>query len=302
MSSATARQLARSLPAPVRETGRTLAHWMCQSTRAWRGLPTFLIVGAQRCGTTSLFKALIQHPQVHGPLLGKGVHFFDVAHHRGLDWYRGHFPLRRDNSDSVGTGAAAGARNIPPVHVGESSPYYLFHPLAAERIARDLPHVHVLVALRDPVERAYSAHTHEVARGFETASFATAIELEQQRLAGLDERLVANPQLRLHAHQHHAYLQRGQYIDQLERLSRHVPRERVHIVESERFFAAPEHSMAQVLDFLGLADHPTIGFARHNAQPRCTMDPELRVRLQHHFDPYDQRLANWLGRAPAWRE
>ena len=50
----------------------------------------------------------------------------------------------------------------------ESSPYYMFHPLAAERIARDLPGVKLIVLVRDPVERAYSQHAHELARGFET--------------------------------------------------------------------------------------------------------------------------------------
>ena len=66
----------------------------------------------------------------------------------------------------------------------ESSPYYLFHPLSAERIARDLPGVKVLVLVRDPVERAYSAHAHELARGYETEQFERALELEEERLRG----------------------------------------------------------------------------------------------------------------------
>ncbi|MDS1269803.1 sulfotransferase [Lipingzhangella sp. LS1_29] len=292
-----AHRIARSLPPGLKDTGRSLAHRLGQTTRSWRVLPTFLIVGAQRCGTTSLFKALTQHPQVRGPLLRKGVHYFDVAYDRGLDWYRGHFPLR------IGTRATLlDASDEPAVQVGESSPYYLFHPLAAERIARDLPQVRLLVALRDPVERAYSAHSHERARGFETEDFPEAIALEEQRLAGQEEQLVANPHLRLHSHQHHAYLHRGQYVEQLERLTRHVPRERIHIVESELLFREPDQTLAGVLEFLGLPPHPAARVTRNNAQPRCSMDPGLRAQLREYFAPHDERLAQWLGRPPAWRQ
>ena len=99
----------------------------------------------------------------------------------------------------------------------ESSPYYMFHPLAAGRIARDLPGVKLLVLVRDPVERAYSAHAHELARGFETEPFERALELEDERLGGEAERITADPAYLSHSQQHHAYVARGQYADQLER-------------------------------------------------------------------------------------
>src|SRR5216683_59343 len=62
---------------------------------AWaRMLPGFLIVGAQRCGTTSMYRTLSQHPAVLKAVLHKGVHYFDTDYEHGLAWYRGHFPLR----------------------------------------------------------------------------------------------------------------------------------------------------------------------------------------------------------------
>ena len=142
-------------------------------------LPGFLLVGGQRCGTTSLFEALAQHPSVRRPQGRKGIHYFDVSYHRGMAWYRGHFPLA--------------IRSAPKAITGESSPYYLFHPLAAERIARDLPEVKLVVALRDPVERAYSAHAHEFARDYETEPFERAIEMEAERLRGEAQRLSSDP-------------------------------------------------------------------------------------------------------------
>ncbi len=137
-----------------------------------RMTPEFLIIGGQRCGTTSMYRTLAQHPNVLKAVKHKGIHYFDTDYQRGMDWYRAHFPLRR-TADAVER--RTGVRPL----TFESSPYYMFHPLAAERIARDLPGVKVLVLLRDPVERAYSAHAHELARGFETEDFETALDLEE---------------------------------------------------------------------------------------------------------------------------
>ncbi|MFC3994835.1 sulfotransferase family protein [Nocardiopsis sediminis] len=280
----------RLLPRSLHPALRVLPDAVGQATRRGRALPTFLIAGGQRCGTTSLFKALVRHPQVAGPTLRKGVHYFDTGYPRGLDWYRAHFPL------------AATLRARGRVAVGESSPYYLFHPLAAERIARDLPGVRVIVLLRDPVERAYSAHAHELARGFETEPFGRALELEDERLAGAEELLRADPAARSHHHRHHAYLRRGHYADQLQRLEKHIGRDRLHVVESEEFFADPEPVFAGITDFLGIARADGIGVERHNARPRSSPMPEaLRERLRSHFADADRRLAEWWGRTPSWR-
>ncbi|RCV56025.1 sulfotransferase domain-containing protein [Marinitenerispora sediminis] len=291
MSDRSARPSAR-VRAAAQEAARRGADAFSQRTRGLRALPTFLIAGAQRCGTTSLFKALTQHPAVLGPVLRKGVHYFDVAHHRGLDWYRGHFPLRARTRPR---------RGRPRVQVGESSPYYLFHPLAAERIARELPGVRIIVALRDPVQRAYSAHEHERARGFETEPFEHALRLEEERLAGTEERLRTDPAALSHSHRHHGYLARGRYAEQLERLEKHLGRDRMLVVDSAEFFADPEPVFAEIEAFLGLPHRSGVRFERHNARPRADMDPALRARLEEYFAPHDERLAAWWGRTPSWR-
>ena len=232
---------------------RSASRTVGTATARWRMLPGFLIVGAQRCGTTSLFKALIQHPQVRRPFGLKGIHYFDVAYDRGLDWYRSHFPLAHPGHAGI---------------TGESSPYYMFHPLAPGRLARDLDSVRLVVALRDPVERAYSAHAHATARGFETEPFERAIELEPDRLAGAEEWLRSHPDGQNLAHRHQAYVTRGQYIGQLERLERLVGRDRIHVVDSAEFWAEPITSYRRLTSYLGLPDCPAVRFAQHNARPR----------------------------------
>jgi hypothetical protein len=177
----------------------------------------------------------------------------------------------------------------------------MFHPLAAQRIARDLPGIKLLVLVRDPVERAYSAHAHELGRGYETESFERALELEPARLEGEAERLVADPSYVSHSHQHHAYRTRGRYVEQIERLEQTFGRDRIHVVDSSAFWADPEPSFNAVLDFLGLPHDGNIVFDRHNARPRAPMPDSLRQELREHFLPYDQRLATWLGRQPSWQ-
>nr|WP_245929907.1 sulfotransferase [Allonocardiopsis opalescens] len=262
-----------------------------------RMLPGFLIVGAQRSGTTSLFKALVQHGNVIAPPLRKGVHYFDVGYHRTLGWYRSHFPLLR-------TAERVRRRTGAPALTGESSPYYLFHPLAAERIAATLPQARLLVAVRDPVQRAYSAHAHERARGFETEPFERALDLEPERLAGAQRPGAdpsALPAALAHAHRHHAYLARGRYAEQLERLEKAVGRDRILVVDSGDFFTDPRPVFAAVERFLGLPPANGVAFERHNARPRSPMPERLRARLDAYFAPHDERLAAWLGRTPSWR-
>ncbi|UBU12419.1 sulfotransferase family protein [Nonomuraea gerenzanensis] len=278
----------RSVLSLSRATGRF--------TSGARVLPSFLITGAQRCGTTSLYRALAQHPLLLKPVLHKGVHYFDVAYWRGPAWYQAHFPLR------VGA-ALLHHRYGTRAQAYESSPYYLFHPLAGERIAADLPGVKLIVLVRDPVARAVSAHAHELARGFETEShFEYAVELEAQRLAGAEERLRESPFALHHSHRHHAYLARGRYADQLDRLEPLIGRERILVLDSHRFFTEPESVYDRVLDFLGL---PHLGypvFERHNGRAAPRRVPQVLGRaLRDHFEAYDARLARWLGEEPSWR-
>ncbi len=159
---------------------RKAARWSAQAyarpTAGLRLLPDYLIIGAQRAGTTSLHRYLIQHPGVRTTLRTKGVHFFDTGYGRGMSWYASRFPTRL-------TAWYVARRHGVELRTGEASPYYLFHPHVPGRVAEHLPQVKLIALLRDPVGRAYSHYQHEVARGFETLSFEEAIEAEAARLA-----------------------------------------------------------------------------------------------------------------------
>jgi hypothetical protein len=224
----------------------------------------------------------------------KEVHYFDYKYQHRLAWYQCHFPLR------ARAALAARVTGAAPVAF-EASPYYMFHPLAPERIHRDLPGVKLLVMLRDPVARAYSAHVMRVGRGYETESFEQALELEDSRLAGEAERLVADPAYVSYNHRHYAYRARGQYAEQLENLERVFGRDRIHVIDSGDFFASPGPIYDQVLDFLGLPHigHPV--FERPSSRARPPMSEAVRTALEEHYRPHDERLAAWLGHEPSWR-
>jgi Sulfotransferase domain len=260
----------------------TLAYRADQAWRRltwpWRALPDFVILGAQRGGTTSLFRWLVSNPALSRPR-GKELHYFDLSYDRGLRWYRAQFPVRRHGRVT-----------------GESSPYMLFHPLVPGRAAHDLPpKTRYIVLLRDPATRAVSQYWHERRRHFETQTLARAIELEPERLAGQDEVVRAGGASR--HHQHHSYVARGEYAGQLRAWFDRIPRERFLIVESERLFTDPAVA-DQVASWLGLATSPR-PFPARNAAARTDRDEgeeaDVVAKLRRHFEPYNRDLFELLG-------
>jgi Sulfotransferase domain len=256
--------------------------------------PSFVLAGAQRCGTTSLFRALQQHPAVFTPVYHKGVNYFDQNYGRGPDWYRAHFPLR-----SV---AAMRTRGSGEEAVAfEASGYYMYHPHAPRRLGEDLPDVRAVVMLRDPVERAYSAYRHEFARGFETETFETALELEDERVQPEFERMLVDPAYQSFSHRHHSYRRRGEYAKQIQALMTHLQPDRLLVVDSHDFFAHPEQEFDRITAFLGLRPYVPARFDQWNARPGSQMSSQAQRFLTTALEPHDEALRELLGRRPSWR-
>src|SRR5207248_7599894 len=145
------RKLRRSLPRPLYHFGRSRYY----DVRALAGrnpgrgrlLPDFLIIGTAKSGTTTLHGWVSEHPFVV-PAVTKEVHFFDYEFYRGFDWYRSHFPLASAREEHV-------REHGRPFLTGEASPTYISHQWAPDRIAEALPDVKLIVAFRNPIDRAY---------------------------------------------------------------------------------------------------------------------------------------------------
>jgi hypothetical protein len=223
----------------------------------------------------------------------KGVHYYDTQYERGLTWYRSHFPLEVGDRHLV-------RPNVRPAICGEASPYYLFHPLAAERLAHDYPDVRVIVTLRDPVERAYSHFKERTHHGGETLSFEEALEAEPDRLLGEAERIVAGKGYVSAEHENHSYLAQGRYLDMLPRWFKFFPRDQIHVALSEEFYAEPDRHVNEVWKFLGLPPRRLQNRTRYNYLPARGMAPETRRRLRESLAEHDRDLADLLGRPLPW--
>jgi hypothetical protein len=278
----------------VRSRGTAIRGWHRVSNRA-RALPDFIVIGAQKSGTTSLYGYLAAHPLVVAADT-KEVHYFDVNYGRGVEWYRSNFPLRRRLERLA---SRLGRRAV----TGEASPYYLFHPHVPQRMHELLPHAKLMVLLRDPVERAISHHNHEVQDGFETLPFAEAIEAEERRLPRSPELLAGDEtSTAAFSHLHHSYLSRGRYAEQLEAWFERYPRDHFLIMDSSELFDDPQAAVARTLAFLELPPHELASYENVTSRAKPESAPELRRRLYAYFAPHNQRLYELLGTDFRWED
>jgi hypothetical protein len=253
-------------------------------------LPSWIVVGAQRSGTSSLYEYLVSHPSVRRAATEE-IHYFDNNYQRGMKWYQGHFAARWPGKLQQGGDATT----------GEATPYYMAHPLALGRVAHDLPEVKILVVLRNPVDRAYSHFQHERALGQEpVASFAEALDREPERLAGEAERMRAEPTYYSFAHQNFSYVMRGYYAQQMEQVLALFPRRNVMVLASERLARQTLEVYEEVLGFLGLSRYALRRFPKYSALRYPPLDAAVRARLQAVFAPENERLFRLIGADYGW--
>lgn len=273
-------------PVPVKR------HLFRELTHQLRVLPDFLVIGAQKAGTTSLFNYLIEHPGILATVR-KQMHYFDNRYSRGHDWYRSHFPLQLQRAYSE---QRLGYRCL----TGEATPYYIFHPHAPRRIAQLLPHVKLIVLLRNPVDRAYSHYNHELRKKAEQLTFEEALKQESARLAPEIERMMQDENYYSFAHQHYSYLARGVYVEQLKVWFKLFPKDRFLILKSEDFNRDISGTLNQIYRFLGLPELPPKDYPYHNRGNYSKMPSEVRLQLQDYFRPYNQQLYQLLDRDLGW--
>lgn len=242
--------------------------------------PDFIIIGSPRCGTTSLYKYLIAHPQIL-PAAEKEVQFFSQEFDRGLAWYLSHF--------------------MPPAPdriflTGEATPTYLNYPLAAERLYRSLPHTKLILILRNPVERAISHYQMLVRRGTEKRTLETAFQEELTLLSQASE-------ISLEAGDYWKdcpYLDKSLYIYSIQRWLNFFPREKLLILLSENFYTNPGATLKEVFQFLSLPDYQLNEYPRYNAGTYQPANQSFYRDLTDYFQPYNQKLASLLDQSLSW--
>ena len=288
----------------MRSIGRTTVRAAAMTTADLRPAPDLVVIGVKRGGTTSLFRDLERHPSMC-PLVPsarrlplrenqKGAHYFDSDMSKSDRWYRSHFP--------TSTTLWWRTRRTGAAFTAEASPYYLSHPLAAERAAAALPHAQFVVVLRDPVERTVSHWAEQTRNGVETLTLREALDAEQRRVGDSAERLADGSLGESHAHEQQSYASQSHYAASLDRWIAAVGRERLVIVFSEEYFAHPGPVIDTILDAAGIAPmahrHDS---EQRNAAPRPSiLEADIDAELTARFGPDVRELSERLGLAPPW--
>ena len=246
--------------------------------------PDFIVIGAMKSGTTTLYNCLIQHPDILSAMK-KEIHYFDRPHNfkKGIDWYNSQFPEKRQSFIT-----------------GEATPALLFFEDAPKKVKESFPNIKLIAILRDPVARAFS-HYKDVLHGtnqidapqknVEKESFEMALKLEETRIK-INTRT---------AHKF-SYFGRGKYSDQLKNWFKFFPKEQFHIIIFEEFIADPEKHLNEVFKFLGLPEHKILSYENQNPSrlPNLTMNPETASELKQLYSPYNKELSTLLGRELPW--
>ena len=265
--------------------------------------PGFLIVGAQKSGTTALSRYLCQHPSIKGSSK-KEINYFayEVVYRRGLDWYHGHFPLPR--------------RLRPHGVTFESSPSYLYYPPSAERIFAYAPGVKLIVLLRDPVERAFSAWN--MFRNFALESFRLAAgSCEEPERMALNELLCAETfptfdvaigdEMRLLELEESAlepsFVRCGLYHQQLLRYLKYFKREQILILDSRSLRDDTVQVLEQITRFLALPFHH---WSQEEQSPvligayEGEMSHQARACLTRFYNPHNEQLYELIDHDFRW--
>jgi hypothetical protein len=255
-------------------------------------MPHFILIGAQKAGTSSLFAYLKQHPQIVRPIF-KEPYYFDRKYHRGLNWYGCNFPARsviERLNDSRGR----------PHLTFEATATYVFDARVPQRIAADIETRKFIVLLRDPVDRAISAYWHACRMGREVRTLDEALKLDREWYEAEEAFEAGNGPPPKGAPPTPTYLRRGIYAEAISVWQRVFSKDSLLVLQSERMFADPADVMARVLAFLDLPHAEGIDFEPQNVGHYRNSD-DARETLRAFYRPHNQTLNRLCGTALDWQ-
>jgi hypothetical protein len=243
-----------------------------------RSIPNLFLVGAPKCGTSSLYRYLSQHPDVFMSPIKEPQHFaVDLRldpRHRIAD---------RDRYLALFAGAAG--RKV----VGEASVWHLFSKAAALGIREFSPQAKIIISLREPVSMMYSLHGQFLYSGNEDI-----VDFEQALLAEVERRQGRRVPSAAHYPGGLAYTEVVSYAEQVRRYFEVFGRDRVHVLLFDDLLADTETAFGRILEFLDLDPRVPIKFQVHNrADSKDLRNLRIRRELKRH--PW---VANWVARVP----
>ena len=257
-----------------------------------RILPDFIIIGESKCGTTSLYNYMIQHPAIK-PALTKEINFFNWSHGKPQNWYNAHFPTKFKKKFS---------KNVfkKPFLTGEATPLYLFNSQVPKRMFKIIPNVKIIIVLRNPIDRAYS-HYHDlgVRLGGEKRTFGDAIRSELKILE--EKNYVITDYDGNFTDRLYQYVVRGIYLDHLKIWMDVYPVKQFLILKTEELEKNPSEILDSVFKFLSIPDYDKINFEKkHNVSKYEPMNEQSRKMLKEFFKPHNENLYKFLKQDFEW--
>jgi len=259
-------------------------------TSPMRVLPDFIIIGAMKCGTTSLYYDICEHPCTLAAAYDE-IGFFDSNFHLGLNWYRSMFP-RKKQIENI-------RRKEGVAITGEDTPFYFWNPLAAKRIQELLPNIKLIIILRNPIDRAYSEYQDLFLRKSEPPPFETIIEKEMNVGTEYTD-LITEENVEEIFKQKTSLLSKGIYVNQLKIWTALFPKEQILILSTENLSCDPNAVLGSVFQYLNLPDYK-IKNPQHRKQKKYVpMNPKTRKLLLEFFKPHNERLFEFVGKKFEW--
>ena len=256
-----------------------------------RVLPDFIIIGSMKCGTTSLYYDICEHPCV-SPAAYDEIGFFDSNFHVGLNWYRSMFPTKRRIEDI--------RRKEGVAITGEDTPFYFWNPVAAKRIQKLLPNIKLITILRNPIDRAYSEYQDLVSSESNSPSFETFIENEINTRRK-DSSLITEENFEIF-NQKNSYLLKGIYVDQLKIWAGLFPKEQIFTLSTENLNSEPITALESVFQYLNLPDYKIKNIQHQKQKKYVPMNSQTRKILIEFFKPHNERLFKFIGKKFDWDE
>ena len=233
--------------------------------------PDFIIIGAQKAGTTSLYNYLLQNPVV-GKSLKKEIHYFDLNYTKGINWYRSHFVKKRIQ------------KNISVI--GEASPLYLYHPEAPNRVSENYPEIKLIVILRDPVERVISHYKHLLRHKLipEHLTLSDVIKIEKKRRKNISQSAYYDPV--------YSVLHRGEYLFQLNRWKELFSTDQILILQNDQLRKDPDNVLYRIENFLKINHHTYSVDSKFNVSTKKlnSIDSSEINNLNQYYEKYNQEL------------
>ncbi len=246
--------------------------------------PDFLIIGAQKGGTSGLFSTLAQHTCITTPSV-KEIHYFDNDdwYNKGqIDQYHSFFPLP----------------TLGRTKTFEASPLYVFHPRVAERLYAYNPNLKLILLLREPASRAFSAwvmyhHFFNSERKpflHDPRPFPMAIAEEIQNME--NESYYDNTI---------AYVKRGIYFTQIQRYLSYFKRDQLLILESNSLSSEPDKTLKLIQDFIGVkTESLTLQLKNMSAVNQKEAYKSDILQLKEFYQPYNRQLFSLIGDSFDW--